>query len=68
MLDILFKQLGFNPADIKKQVDDAAGNFNKVINHFNERFDKQDEILNQLLLKHNEIINQPERLSYDEGK
>lgn len=39
MLDILFKQLGFNPADLKKQVDDAGANFTKVINHFNSRID-----------------------------
>lgn len=50
--DLLFKQLGFNPADIKKQVDDAAANFTAVIEHFDKRLDgildKQNEILSLL--------------------
>lgn len=43
MLDLLFKQLGFNPADLKKQVDDAALKFNQVIDHFNNRLQKLED-------------------------
>lgn len=48
MFDLLFKQLGFNPADLKKQVDDAAKNFNAVINHFNARLDTIEENQTQI--------------------
>ncbi len=47
MLELLFKQLGFNPADLKKQVDDAAANFTAVVNHFNARFDTIEHLLKQ---------------------
>lgn len=50
MLDILFKQLGFNPADLKKQVADAADNLNKVITHFNNRIDRLEEQNRQIII------------------
>lgn len=55
MFDKMLKAAGFDPADIKKQVDDAADNFNKVIEHFDARLDfvqkQNDEIIS--LLKNN---------------
>ncbi len=49
MFDIILKQLGLNPAEIKKQVDEAPAKFNALIEHFNARLDtiekKQDAIL-----------------------
>lgn len=51
MLELLFKQLGFNPADLKKQVDNATEQFTAVINHFNSRMDyiqKQNSLLIKL--------------------
>jgi DNA-binding transcriptional MerR regulator len=51
-MELLFKQLGFNPADIKKQVDEAASNFQAVVDHFEGRFTqleaKVDEVLKLL--------------------
>lgn len=48
MLDLLLKQFGFNPADLKKQVEDAAQNFNKVVQYFQSRFDNTDAKIDRL--------------------
>lgn len=67
MFDLLFKQLGFNPADLKKQVDDAAANFNKVIDHFNSRFDiieKQNKKIIDLL-KGTDYVTTPANLAIE---
>ncbi len=39
MIDLILAKFGLSPESIKKQVDDAAANFEKVIRHFNTRLD-----------------------------
>lgn len=49
MLELLFKQMGFNPADLKKQMDGAVEQFNIVIAHFNERLDAIEKTQHEIL-------------------
>lgn len=68
MLDLLLKQLGFNAADLKKQVDDAGTNFQNMIDHFNGRFDrleKQNGILIELLGGSTKPIVSPSQLAIE---
>lgn len=62
MLEKLLKQMGFDPIELKKQVDNAAKNFSDVVEHFDTRLDgitaTQTEIL-KLLQK--EKSNDPEK-------
>lgn len=57
MFEMMMEKMGFNPKELKKQVDDAAANFNQVIAHFNERLDRLEqtndrmEIMIKLLLQ-----------------
>lgn len=62
MFDALFKQLGFNPADLKKQVDDAAANFSKVISHFDARLDIIESQNKEIIL----LLNPKKELEHDE--
>lgn len=66
MLELLLKQFGLEPATLKKQVDEAATNFNKVIAHFNKRLDdiqEQIESVTQIIEAQNvgEDISVPDK-------
>lgn len=60
MWEMLFKSLGLNPAEIKKQVEDAPAKFNELIAHFDERLNtiekNQQKILSLLSGRSHENI------------
>lgn len=49
MFDILFKQLGLNPADLKKQISDAG----EMIKHFDSRLATLEDKIDKLISRFN---------------
>lgn len=63
MMDLLLKQIGFDPKEIKAQFDNAGEQFKQVIAHFDTRMDKIEHQLNQILAEiDNGEVNKSGRL------
>lgn len=59
MWEQLLKSMGFDPAKIKSQVDEAGKNFEKVVTHFNMRFDRIEKALADLKNEKNTPFIEP---------
>lgn len=67
MLEAIFKQLGFNPAELKAQIENAGKKFNQVIGHFDTKLNRIDARLDAIQ-KHLGMVNSSNEAQKDEPK
>ncbi len=58
MIELLMSKMGFNPDQIKKDVEAAQENARAVIKHFNTRMDIMEQKLDLLLKEKNGKTNE----------
>lgn len=48
MIELLLKNMGLDPAEMKRQIDGASDTFKEMISHFNNRLDDIERKINAL--------------------